>query len=396
MKRLIKITIILILFILAGWAIFHTYTWNKDIQAQKDFEKAQKDAIEAVLSTRVSSDDGQQEDIFAGKDTLNILLIGLDKRAGQEQGHCDAIQLLSIDKEHKSLTITAVPRGTYSPLPPGKGTTSSDYYVSNSCGLGGLEYGIEQIERILGQKEDHIVIVGFSEVLGLLRLADLPTTETLQWLRQRQGYAIGEPQRARNHSTFIKQMIQRFLPSDRSAVDTALMYIGYNTVHTDLSFAQVKQLVDTLIEMDVANNEDAITLAMKPAYDVQDIAYDENNINKQLGQTIGKISKWLSKEDYSNKTTEQIQQELLSIINEKEQDTEFIAWAYDNHIWLQVEDDQTRNNVQYDIMFAYANNQESPEQKQQVLADYILEMKHLDLPEWENRATDELLKELDI
>jgi hypothetical protein len=51
--------------------------------------------------------------------------------------------------------------------------------------------------------------------LGILRNLKLPTTDTLRWLRHRQGYAIGEPQRAHNHSTFLKQLILRFFTGKR-------------------------------------------------------------------------------------------------------------------------------------------------------------------------------------
>ena len=141
---------------------------------------------------------------FGDDEIARILFIGLDSRAGQTHGHCDAIQLIEIDKGKNSVQITAVPRGTYSPLPPGVGATTTDYYVSNACGLVSLEYGVKQMEYILGKKADYIMVVGFSEVMGILKYLDLPTTPTLQWLRHRQGYAIGEPQRAHNHSTFLK------------------------------------------------------------------------------------------------------------------------------------------------------------------------------------------------
>ncbi|PIR99002.1 hypothetical protein COT87_01740, partial [Candidatus Collierbacteria bacterium CG10_big_fil_rev_8_21_14_0_10_44_9] len=75
---------------------------------------------------------------------------------------------------------------------------------------------VKQIERILGKQADYLAIVGFSQTLGILRNLQLPAVDTLRWLRHRQSYAVGEPQRAHNHSTFIKQMTIKYLSDDVS------------------------------------------------------------------------------------------------------------------------------------------------------------------------------------
>ncbi|KKT25001.1 MAG: hypothetical protein UW10_C0016G0034, partial [Candidatus Magasanikbacteria bacterium GW2011_GWA2_43_9] len=317
-------------------------------------------------------------------------LIGLDSRAGQEFGHCDAIQMIEIDTAKEAVTITAVPRGTYAPLPFGKGVTSTDYYVSNSCALGGLAYGIENIERIVGSKADYIVTVGFSETLGVLRTAELPTTETLQWLRNRQGYAIGEPQRARNHSTFLKQMLIKFVPESSSAIDKPFHYILYKIVSTDLTFGEAEALVTALSEMDIKNHPEKIHLAMRPAYAVQDIVYDPDTISDHLSSTLGKISQWLPKVDYSGQTEDDIQEKLLATIHEKEGDEEFLKWAFENDLWLQIEDDTVREQTRWDMMNTFFTLI-SKEEKQDLLADYILEMEQLGKSEWAEKGKELLL-----
>lgn len=358
--------------------------------------EVQSQAIEDLIdSRRMENSEESAADPFSENDVVNILFIGLDTRAGQENGHCDAIQLISINKTGAgSITITAVPRGTYSPLPPGKGASSTDYYVSNACGLVGLGYGVQQIENILGVKSDYLVVVGFSETMGILRYLRLPTIETLQWLRNRHGYEIGEPQRARNHSTFIKQMIVKFTPSNQSKLDTVLNYIVYQLVKTDLSFAQTQKIIKALSAMGVANHPEKIHLDMRPAYDTRDIAYDSENISEHLDRTLNPIKRLLSKDDYSEITEETSQANLLETIDKNKNKPEFVAWAYKNNLWLQVDDDLKRLAVQYDLLSRYLSLLSDKKEREAVLVNYILEMEIQNDILWMEKAKDDLAREM--
>ncbi|HBB37999.1 MAG: hypothetical protein UV82_C0006G0049 [Candidatus Magasanikbacteria bacterium GW2011_GWD2_43_18] len=393
MKRVFRICwrVVFFLFSLIVLAFFvYGYTWYQESREVREEHARQQAAIDAVLTDRQKKDFQLDGDPFGEDGVARVLLIGLDSRAGQEFGHCDAIQMIEIDTAKEAVTITAVPRGTYAPLPFGKGVTSTDYYVSNSCALGGLAYGIENIERIVGSKADYIVTVGFSETLGVLRTAELPTTETLQWLRNRQGYAIGEPQRARNHSTFLKQMLIKFVPESSSAIDKPFHYILYKIVSTDLTFGEAEALVTALSEMDIKNHPEKIHLAMRPAYAVQDIVYDPDTISDHLSSTLGKISQWLPKVDYSGQTEDDIQEKLLATIHEKEGDEEFLKWAFENDLWLQIEDDTVREQTRWDMMNTFFTLI-SKEEKQDLLADYILEMEQLGKSEWAEKGKELLL-----
>ena len=390
MKRFSKQFFYIFLAIIAIWLLVEAVFWYGDYRKVKEEQQRKEDAIAAVLFERQQEQDGVAEDPFGEDNIVRVLVIGLDSRAGEDHGHCDAIQMIEINKDMSTVTITAVPRGTYSPLPYGKGTTSTDYYVSNSCALGGLEYGIENIERILRQEADFVVTVGFSETLGILRQFKLPTTETLQWLRNRQGYAIGEPQRARNHSTFLRNMLVRFTLDEISTIDKTLHFIVYNMVQTDLTFGQAEAIIGVLSDMQLSAYPEKIQLAMKPAYDVQDIPYNPEEITEHLDETVGRISSWLSKDDYAGLSAEEIQEYLVRRIEEHIDDELFATWAFENDLWLQVEDDVLRSHIRWDIMVRYMEIQ--PEKKQVILADYILEMKHLGEQLWEEKGEVSLLE----
>ncbi|MFA5248357.1 MAG: LCP family protein [Patescibacteria group bacterium] len=368
---------------------------RKVITEAKAAQKAQDEALENLLdSRRTEAEKTEETDMFGADGIVKILFIGVDKRAGQTAGHCDAIQLITIDQKKSTVMITAVPRGTYSPLPPGMGATSSDYYVSNACGLGGLDYGVKQIEKILGQKADYLVVVGFSEVLGILRNLKLPTTDTLRWLRHRQGYAIGEPQRAHNHSTFLKQLLTQFVPEKNSQLDKIWQYFIYKLVETDLSFAQTQSLVISLSAMDLKNHSERIALTMRPAYSVQDIPYSAEYLGEYLNKMINPIKDRLNPKDYSGEEDVDVEAELLKLVSEKNNDPEFVSWAFENNLWQQFENKEKRLSVQYDFMKRYSLSIANTTDRETVVADYILEMKHSGENVWAEKGEELLISEI--
>lgn len=396
MKKGIILIIILIVSGICIWFGAKGIIWYKNYSAERALNKERNEAVDNLINTRIEEQNKNSDsDPFGEDNKINILLIGLDKRIGTtSSGHCDAIQMVQIDKNSQTVSIIAVPRGTYSPLPPGKGTTSSDYYVSNACDLGGLEYGINQIEKILRQKADYLAIVGFSETLGILRNLKLPTTETLQWLRHRQSYQIGEPQRAHNHSTFIKQMMLEHIPKERSSFDTTLQYLIYRRLKTDLSFAQVKIIIDDLSRMNLSENSDNIILSMNPPYPIEDIAYDKDALPDFLKNRIEPIKHLLSKADFSGIDNETSQIKLMEMIEKNSENDEFSIWAFENYLWLQIDDDEKRLEAQYDFLVKYITTLDDIKEREVLIADYILEMEHYEELNWAQEGRVLMEKEL--
>ncbi|MDD5749872.1 MAG: hypothetical protein PHO91_03775 [Patescibacteria group bacterium] len=396
MLKKIIVVVSIIIFSLAAYYGGQALYWYIKTAPERALEKAQTQAVEEFLqSRRDQATASSQSDPFDQQGKVRILFLGLDQRLGEDRaGHCDAIQFIEVDKDIGQVMITAVPRGTYSPLPPGKGATSSDYYISNACDLGGLEYGVKQIERILGKKADYLAVVGFSQTLGILRHLQLPAIDTLRWLRHRQSYAVGEPQRAHNHSTFIKQMALKYLGDDVSKIDLAWQYLLYKKVQTDLSFDQVKMIVQAILSMDLAQNPDKIKLSMQPPYAVEEIVYDEENLSAYLESRINPIKHLLSSADYQGLEKEAVQEKLLANIDSQKDNPEFISWAYDNFLWLQIEDEASRYQAQYDIIVAYLASVSETSDRQAIIGDYILEMEYYNQAEWAQIGRELLLLEL--
>ncbi|MBU1895432.1 hypothetical protein KJ641_00980 [Patescibacteria group bacterium] len=364
------------------------FDWSTKAESVDPMSKVE-DYLEERLLERTEA--GSDEDIFGDDNIVKILLVGIDSRAGQTSGHCDAIQFFEINRKKNTVKITAVPRGTYSPLPWGTGVTSSDYYVSNACGLGGLRYGVTQIERVLGDQADYVVVVGFSGAMGIVRSLQLPATETLQWLRHRQGYAIGEPQRARNHSTFLKELMVKYLPENSSTFDSAWQYLIYKLVKTDLSFSSTQDIVSALSTMELNSYPERITLSMRPAYEVQDIVYDPETVGEYLHTMIDPIKHLLNPKDYQDIDQETAQERLLEMISDSLDDEVFIRWAFENYLWYQIDDSNARMQVQYDLMEKYSDLILDETKKQEIVADYILEMGYLEEEKWQNKGKKLLL-----
>ncbi|MFH1089337.1 MAG: hypothetical protein V1716_02855 [Candidatus Uhrbacteria bacterium] len=394
MKRrniLLIIGSVILLGIGSWFAVQSIISYQQSAEARK-VEQDLQAQIQSVIDTRRSAQlGGEAADPFDEQGIVRVLLIGLDSRSGSTLGHCDAIQFIEIDKTNQTVNITAVPRGTYSPL-PGTGHLPSDYYVSNACGIGGLDYGITQIENILGQKADFVAVVGFSEALSAFRLLGLPTTETLQWLRLRQSFAIGEPQRAHNHSTFLKQLLVKFTPTKNSQLDTVWEYLLYQLVDSDLSFKQTQDIVSAFSALDLANHSERISLSMKPAYAVVEIPYNSENLDEYLSTMLDPISDRIPEGAYTGISESEEQQQLMDLINAGLADVDFVKRAFEQKLWLQIDDEATREAVHFALLAKYLSQISDNEAGKNILADYIIEMEAVGQTEWAKVGRDLLVE----
>lgn len=288
------------------------------------------------------------------KGIVHVLVLGLDARKDWEAPHCDAIHLFSLNTMDWSMDITSVPRGTYAALPRGGTYAPTDWYVANACSFGGLEYGMEQIQKITGVKADYYVTVNFSQVYGILRTFELPTSKSIQWLRHRQSYQIGDPQRSHNQALFMKDLIVGQLNRFRQPAAPTFMYLLYNMVDTDMDFGTAKALLQGYIEARIDEHPDHIRLAMKPYFPVTDYHFDFENPDPQIEALMDRIRPYLSSEDLSGKDLEQYQSEINTFLDEQLKTPEGVEGIVKKQLWLQVEDDATRFDYHYRYMDAYA------------------------------------------
>jgi LCP family protein required for cell wall assembly len=120
-----------------------------------------------------------------GKDRINILVMGLDRRPreGQSPSRSDTMFVLTVDPQTKTAGILGIPRDLYVDIPDGEGgyfrdriNTALVFGEINDYKGGGQQLAIDTVEHNLGVKIGHYVIIdfeGFKEVIDALGGIDI-------------------------------------------------------------------------------------------------------------------------------------------------------------------------------------------------------------------------------
>lgn len=354
-------------------------------------------AVFGILAARKAAITEAGDVSFGADDEINILALGIDSRKEGDYAHCDSIHMITLRLQDWSIKITSVPRGTTSPLPAGRTYESYEYYLANACWYGGLDYGIKQIENVVGVKADYVATVGFSEALGIFRTLDLPTTDTLEWLRNRRVYQVGDPQRSQNQAQFMKDTAVKLL--DGQPLPTPFLYILYKFMDTDMDFKTVKALYDAYYASGLGERTEDVTLDMKPPYPVEVIHYDPATADKAVQDIIDFLKPVTSKDDLSGRTIDDVQNELIAYLRSTLADPSSIVHVYNQQLFRQVEDDATREELQFRFLDRYVQEIKAtdPDKAVQEVTDYILEKEYFGAVTWEEKGKeylDSLSKEI--
>lgn len=114
------------------------------------------------------------ESIGQGKNIVNILLIGQDKREGQGRSRSDAMILCTINKTKKTITMTSFMRDMYLQIPGYK-----DNRINASYALGGMELLDKCLNVNFGVTVDGNVEIdfnGFQKAIDILGGVDIELT----------------------------------------------------------------------------------------------------------------------------------------------------------------------------------------------------------------------------
>lgn len=360
------------------WARAHASEPDTPEETQEELVDTKKQIVDQVIEQRAEQI-AQDPDLEFETDKITVLLVGLDSRKDQANPHCDAIHFFTFDLGDWSILITSIPRGTYSALPPGGTYQPNQYYVSNACGFGGLDYGIGQMEKISGLHADYVVTAGFSQAMGIFRLLNLPATETLQWLRHRQSYSIGDPQRSHNQALFMKDMILAHITDFESDLTAPLQYVFFTTVTTDMDFSMARALLKGYLAADIASRPQDIRLQMIPYHQTVDYHYDQNTLEEDLQKKIDFMQPLLTKDDLTGRSKEEIQAELVAFLQDRLVSEESVADVVAQELWLQVEEEQVREQLEFEYVERYFEELRTSDQVAAVkyMSDYILEQQAL-------------------
>ena len=197
--------------------------------------------------------------------TLDILLIGLDSRLGDERGRADALHLLTIDVSAPHIRITSIPRGTHSPL--GYENEASNI-ISNVRAARGREELQRRVARMCRRDSvPYYVEIGFSDAFGILELLGYedPGAE-LQALRQRKDFQFGDHNRCYNQGLFVRSAILRLLPLLEGATGELLLRAGLDLVHSNLTAEQCRGLVYILNDAGMADSPSLVDVTLRSRF----------------------------------------------------------------------------------------------------------------------------------
>jgi anionic cell wall polymer biosynthesis LytR-Cps2A-Psr (LCP) family protein len=299
---------------------------------------------------------------------INILLLGLDSRIGDTNPRCDAIHIFTIDPLGKQITITSIPRGT----PLTYAGLQEDTIIANACHTYGKDFAIAQIEKIAGIKVDYVVKVGFSQTLGVLRTLGLPTTPTLQFLRNRK-YAIGDNQRSRNQAQFLKDQIVSHLKYIRT-LPKPVQYVAYKTLDTDLDFDLASAILKTVDELGITSDASRITLVSKPNLSpyIKELHLEQTDLSD---------TSWMNDVEYKtyqNEISTYIENLIIRagirLSSDPTSAHKLIEVPFTQKLWLQIENEQKRNQYHFDILKLYVSSSNNIQQETAKVLDFISEM----------------------
>ncbi|HJN84800.1 MAG TPA: hypothetical protein QF873_00595 [Patescibacteria group bacterium] len=284
-------------------------------------------------------------------DEVNVLVIGVDSRKGSDTVHCDAIHMVHIDLVEETMHFVNVPRGTFSYIP---GQLPEEQYLANVCDYINVDTFVERVNAITGYETDYRVQVGFSQAQGLLRALDFNPTTTLQYLRHRQSYAIGDPQRSYNQSIFLSDLVMNRMDIVDS-IPLPARFALFKLVDTDMSHSFADALYSWLANSDIPGDTERITHATKPDWTpvAFEMRFDEEHAEEQL-QSLHKVLRYY---DPSFKVSD-LQSILKNYIDEHVASSysklvngdlvgarESLDFVTDQQLWHQVEDAGSRSEL---------------------------------------------------
>lgn len=103
------------------------------------------------------------EDYVTEKGITNVLLVGTDARPGEENARSDAMMILTVDSQNKSLKLTSLARDTYVNI-PGYGQQK----LTHAMVYGGANLLIETIEQNFELDIQHYAVVDFFSFMDIV------------------------------------------------------------------------------------------------------------------------------------------------------------------------------------------------------------------------------------
>ncbi len=147
------------------------------------------------------------------KEVVNILLIGQDRREGEERQRSDTMIIVSYSKQYGTVKLISLMRDLYVQIPG-----YSDNRINAAYVFGGMELLDETIEVNFGIPIDgnfEVDFDGFAAVIDILGGVDITLTkEEARYIKDRWGYTLSEGLNHMNGSETLAYARIRYVGND--------------------------------------------------------------------------------------------------------------------------------------------------------------------------------------
>ncbi|MEK7108163.1 MAG: hypothetical protein AAB898_00655, partial [Patescibacteria group bacterium] len=226
-----------------------------------------------------------------------------------------------------------------------------EQYISNVCEYEGFDTFVDRVEDIARIKVDYTVRVGFSQAEGLLRALRFDPAATLQFLRHRKTYSLGDVQRSYNQSLFLEDVLRQHATTVANLPVTAQAAL-YHLVDTDIPYGVARSLVAWVSASPVRTEAGRMTHRTAPGWTprAQEIRFDPEEASRQVEELYARLKRY-----DPTFSVRDVQPTLRRYINERLTMTyaaivngnlatarEHIASVVGPQLWHQVEDKDAR------------------------------------------------------
>ncbi|REJ10263.1 LCP family protein [Halobacillus trueperi] len=136
-----------------------------------------KNTVDSKMHKKVTSIDHElTEKKRKEKEPLNILLMGVDERAG-DSGRSDALMVLSVDPNDNRSQIISIPRDTRTEMVGDSSHSGKQDKINHAYAFGGADMAIQTVENFLDINLDYYVQVNME---GLEEMVDAVGGITIQ------------------------------------------------------------------------------------------------------------------------------------------------------------------------------------------------------------------------
>jgi anionic cell wall polymer biosynthesis LytR-Cps2A-Psr (LCP) family protein len=282
---------------------------------------------------------------------INIALIGVDGRFGSSGGHADANHILSIMPDIGKIEIISIPRDSYVYCGYEDSTGLNKltvFYMAR-----GKKAYLDTIAKIarLGSVPYYIEF-GFSQAMGILRWLGFNSSQTLQVLRTRKSFAVGDYQRVYNQAQFIRQAMVRNFGLLNGPLRPVVLRGILALTRTNLTYDKTIEIADALGKTSFAESADNISIKVRPSLrvnfkvfdftDQQSVSSLRNNLD--LDHIAEKDTTAFSPKDFQGYLTKKIEGIIYSAAKDTLKNPTLainkVKNIYTQKVWLQIADTQ--------------------------------------------------------